>query len=547
MKKVFSLLLVVVMVFAMGSAVMAASTNTLTYHLTSNDLYERTVPTGTIVTVAFTVENDNGQGINLTQLQNEIYYDHNFFEFVPESISIEKGNAGINSSLQIYSTNEHRVYVNSISPTEYAAKELVVTFKLKVMEDEIGARSTIETKRQAASDSTGSIETINELNLTIIIGESVSEDRKHTITYVDGDKELYSDTVIEGNVTNLRPAIEKEGFLFAGWKIGDEILPAGSNYTVGKSVTAEAQWTAVAVEKFVLSFDTNGGKSVNAVQGNKGETIRLTQTTTKDGYTFDGWYADADLTQKVTEVVMLDNTTVYAKWVKDPDNHHPDILITEHVSYIIGRDGGRIAPQDNITRAEVATIFFRLLTEEVRNENYTKNNNFKDSNSDDWFNSAVSTLANLGIVNGRTVDTYAPNDFITRAEFTTIAARFSDASWNGEDLFYDISDHWARNYINAAASIGWIVGDQGKFRPEDNITRAEVMTLVNRMLNRQPESQADLLKGMTTWVDNADTSAWYYLAVQEATNSHDYVMKSDGIHEKWTKLTKNPDWTALEK
>jgi len=160
---------------------------------------------------------------------------------------------------------------------------------------------------------------------------------------------------------------------------------------------------------------------------------------------------------------------------------------------------------------------------------------------------AVSTLAKLVILKGRTPETFEPNACITRAEFTTIAARFSDATWNGADLFSDIAGHWARDYINAAASIGWIVGENGIFRPNDNITRAEVMTLVNRMLERQPESKDDILPGMTQWVDNMDENAWYYWAVQEATNSHDYEMKADGVHEKWTKLIDNPDWTTLEK
>lgn len=220
-------------------------------------------------------------------------------------------------------------------------------------------------------------------------------------------------------------------------------------------------------------------------------------------------------------------------------------LTTEHIAYIVGREGIYIAPEENITRAEVATIFFRLLTEDVRNANYTKENGFEDSNIGDWYNAAVSTLAKLGIVNGRTGDGYQPSEFITRAEFTTIAARFSEAVYDGDDLFYDIAGHWAEGYINSAASIGWIEGENGIFRPDDNITRAEVMTIVNRMLGRQPKTRDDLIEGMTEWVDNNE-NAWYYLAVQEATNSHEYERNADGVHEKWTTLVENPDWDSLQ-
>ncbi len=227
--------------------------------------------------------------------------------------------------------------------------------------------------------------------------------------------------------------------------------------------------------------------------------------------------------------------------------YHPEILTTEHYAYIMGRDGGLICPQDNITRAEVATIFFRLLTEDVRKESLSKENDFSDVAADAWYNTAISTLTQLEILNGRTEKAFEPDAFITRAEFTTIAARFSDGVYVGEDYFVDIDGHWAQEYINTAANLGWIVGENGIFRPDDNITRAEVMTLVNRVLNRIPESNEDLLDDMTKWADNADTSAWYYLAVQEATNSHDYVMKEDGIHEKWLRMSESPDWTEFEK
>ena len=210
-------------------------------------------------------------------------------------------------------------------------------------------------------------------------------------------------------------------------------------------------------------------------------------------------------------------------------------------------DEGYVRPKSNITRAEAATIFFRLLKDEVRNEALTTENVFDDVNEGNWFNTAVSTLANLGIVNGRTDTTYAPNEPITRAELTTIVARMTEAKYEGEAMFDDISGHWAEGYINLAASIGWVEGDgDGKFRPDDKITRAEVMTLINRVLDRVPETMEDLHKDMKVWPDNADTNAWYYIAVQAATHSFECEKKADGVHIKITKIIDNFDWTIYE-
>lgn len=310
----------------------------------------------------------------------------------------------------------------------------------------------------------------------------------------------------------------------------------------------------ITTKKYTLTFNTDGGSEVASLEAKEGTKITLDKyVSEKSGYKFDGWYSDKELTKKVTEITLNKDTTVYAKWVVSEDkpivekpDYKPGILTDEHYAYIVGREGGMIAPESDITRAEVATIIYRLLDEDERNKAKTKENVFTDVNEDDWFNTAVSTLASLELVKGRTTDTFAPNAFITRAELATIFARMVEVEYDGKVLFSDVSGHWAESYINEAATAEWIVGYNGLFRPDDNITRAEVMTLVNRVLNREPESKADLLDGMTTWKDNADETAWYYLAVQEATNSHTCEMKADGKHEKWTSLTENPDWSKIE-
>lgn len=217
----------------------------------------------------------------------------------------------------------------------------------------------------------------------------------------------------------------------------------------------------------------------------------------------------------------------------------------DHIAYIIGRDNGLVEPMATITRAEVATIFFRLLKDNVRDSYMTQDNDFSDVNEGDWYNCAVSTMAALGVVTGRPDGTFRPNDAITRAEFAAIAARFDGRDATTRTNFSDIDGHWAADEIARAYQNGWVNGYNGKFRPNDAITRAEAMTLVNRVLHRVPETPADLLSGMQTWRDNMNESAWYYLAVQEATNSHEYKRKTNN-YEDWTELDRIPDWTALE-
>ena len=230
-----------------------------------------------------------------------------------------------------------------------------------------------------------------------------------------------------------------------------------------------------------------------------------------------------------------------------PDDVPTGLNGDDHYAYIVGYPDSTVRPQDGITRAEVATIFFRLLTDETRNANSTKSNSYSDVAEGAWYNHAVSTLSAMGIVKGDSNGKFNPNAPITRAEFAAIAARFDDKANTTAVDFSDIASHWAKDEISAAANNGWINGyTDGTFRPNNKITRAEAMTLVNRVLKRLPETAEDLHNDMIKWSDNSDTSAWYYLAVQEATNSHYYDLK-ENKHEKWSKLRETRDWTELEK
>ncbi len=232
---------------------------------------------------------------------------------------------------------------------------------------------------------------------------------------------------------------------------------------------------------------------------------------------------------------------------EDPDK--PALNTEDHYAYIVGYEDGSVQPEGDITRAEVATIFFRLLTDESRNEYWSQTNPYSDVSADDWFNNAVSTLTNAGVLDGYEDGTFKPNGNITRAEFATITARFFEATYDGENLFPDIEGHWAQDYINEAANAGIVDGyPDGTFGPQKLITRAEAMTMVNRTIDRHPHED-HLLADMIVWPDNPET-AWYYEQVQEATNSHEYTMNTDdeqNPYEIWTKLLPNRDWSELEK
>ena len=226
----------------------------------------------------------------------------------------------------------------------------------------------------------------------------------------------------------------------------------------------------------------------------------------------------------------------------------PDKLnAVDHYAYVIGYPDGGVHPNDTITRAETATIFFRLLTDKVRDKNYSKSNSFTDVPRDAWYNAAISTMEKLDIITGYPDGTFRPDAPVTRAEFAAIAARFDEKTARATASFQDIYGHWAMRYISRSAELGWIRGyTDNTFRPDQNITRAEAMALINRVLNRNPETKEDLLRSMNIFNDNLDTGKWYYLDVQEAANSHDYTRKSNGC-ETWLRLIPDPNWKALER
>ncbi len=374
----------------------------------------------------------------------------------------------------------------------------------------------------------------------------------YTVTYTDGVKNetVFGDQVHSGLSAGVStPAFNgtpsRDGYEFSGW------TPEVAGIVTGNA-TYTAVWTKKSGDRgddeisvrYTLTYDSNGGIEYKDEQYQRNTTVDLDKVPTREGYTFTGWYADEELTERITEIRMTSDKTVYAGW--EPTGIPDWLNGADHFAYVIGYTDGTVRPLNNISRAEVASIFFRLLNEDTREENLTADNTFTDVHEGMWCNTAISTMAKLGIVKGRSQEHFDPNAPITRAEFAAICARFDTSKRNGDSDFADIAGHWAEAEIGRAATLGWIMGyTDGTFRPENNITRAEAMTMINRVLNRLPQSEDDLLDGMNIWPDN-QLGAWYYLAVQEATNSHDFNRKGD-VHEQWSKLTADPDWTKYEK
>lgn len=381
-----------------------------------------------------------------------------------------------------------------------------------------------------------------------------------------------SDTGINGTFGDLTFANGVATFVLKHGESKTAVdLPAGITYTVTEAEADKDGYTTTSVNasgsiikgdtaaaaftntrnsssshhstRFTLHYESNGGTAYKDERYSSGTKVTLDKTPTRESYTFTGWYADKALTQKITSVTMNSDKTVYAGWEATgvPDKLNGD----DHFAYVIGYPDGKVHPEGNISRAETATIFFRLLKADIRDGNLTADNDFSDVSDGQWHNKAVSTMAKLGIVKGRRADRFDPNASITRAEFAAICARFSTRTVENSGSFSDISGHWAENEIERAAAFGWISGyPDGTFRPDARITRAEAMTMINRVLCRMPQSKSDLLDSMVTWSDNKP-SDWHYLAVQEATNSHDFNRQGE-VGESWTKLTSVPDWTRYQ-
>ena len=412
----------------------------------------------------------------------------------------------------------------------------------------------------------------------------------YTVTYTDGaggaafNDKTYSNILHGAPTPAFGGTPERDGYTFNSWE------PAVDK-TVTKDATYTATWTRNSSrddddDKYFFAIQKVDAQDVHALndakfelyqrdsRGNKLPAFRKTTaswgpesgialfsvsaTKTSDGGST--WYyreitalEGYALDTKEYEISAGDfyhddqsKAVAKAKTVRNYRGTTPDLLNdSDHFAYVIGYMDGNVRPYGLISRAETTTIFFRLLKDSVRDGNLLTSNTYTDVADDYWANTAISTMTGLGIVQGRSTTTFDPKAPITRAQFAAICARFDTGKTSGEQTFSDIQGHWAEKYIQRAAELGWIKGfEDGTFRPDTYITRAQAMTMINRVLNRIPEDESDLLPGMNVWPD-CNPGDWFYLAVQEATNSHDFEHKA-GNYETWTKLMKNPDWTRYE-
>lgn len=346
---------------------------------------------------------------------------------------------------------------------------------------------------------------------------------------------------------NLKTGDTKQPFTFSTKEAADNVLKPNMCYAVRVSEDKGNLFKVTYdTTKYILRFTTGENCEVSDIQIVKEKDSSKPETV--DKITFHNIY-----TYKKRSHSSGDDGNGGGKKEEKPtveikDDDALGLNNTDHFAYIVGYGNGEVRPQNSITRAEVAAIFFRLLEDDVRDANYTRQNKFTDVSNDAWYCSAVSTLSAMGIISGYPDATFRPNASITRAEFAAIATRFDVNGDKTPASFNDIAGHWAKDEIAVAANNGWVNGyEDGSFRPQNKITRAETMSLVNRVLNRKPETAEDLLENMAKWTDNADTNAWYYLAVQEATNSHYYEYKENSQYEKWTELRETRDWSELDK
>lgn len=405
------------------------------------------------------------------------------------------------------------------------------------------------------------------LTLPAAIKAAHGEVRQHTVTVeVEGEGTVTSDsgefTVNEGEDLTLSFA-PAEGYylkdvLLDGVSVGD-----GASLTLEDIRAAHTVRVVFAKLMYELSYFTYGGTEYETELHSAGTVVELDKVPVRSGYRFTGWFADEALTLPVTSVTMDGNKSVHAGWERvitpvpptpstpdEPEVHRPNgLVLDEHFAYLIGNDDGLIRPEANITRAEVATIFFRLLTDETRESFWSDTNSYTDVAAGSWYNNAVSTLSAIGVLGGYEDGSFRPNASITRAEFAKIAVSFFELEGlDCENPFLDVAPGaWYAESVAAAAEIGLIEGyEGGLFRPDAPITRAEACTIVNRTLGRAPHAAGLLPESeMNLWPDNMDASAWYYAQIQEATNSHDFVWA--GEFEQWTQKLPERDWDALQR
>lgn len=523
---------------------------------------------------AFVEYLNDGSVLDFDMIQNDIYYLLDAGSQVVDIVGQGKDNKGNDYNFDVANLDNMTIAVGGVELN-----------KVKIQSDEFPGSTTYGFVEGEIADG----------NYDFVVtyypdGVADGETREHFVWSINVPVGNFAPAQFSYDVHLTNPQKAK-GEYKVETNVEAVLTPVDSNGTVGSTetfpvpeLTYEVKGGGSTTEHLMTVIVEGKGnvvvKDVQTVGANDTEVVEIPFGVEKQKFEMeaaDGWKLDkvevtingktenlGDVDKYEMDESLIDGAVLKAVFVKDNDggsggggshrpNNKPDetpeaLNGDDHFDYVVGYSDGLVHPERNITRAEVASIFFRLLQDDVREKNLTDQNPFNDVFTDDWFNVAVSTMYDMDIVYGRDNNNFDPNAYITRAEFAAIAARFDSEGYSGENLFTDIDGHWAANQINRAAEKGWISGyPDGTFGPDRYITRAEAVTMINRVLNRLPESADALHEDMNVFPDNMDTTAWYYLAIQEATSSHEYEKDKDGVYETWTDVLPDRDWAQYLK
>lgn len=524
---------------------------------------------------AFVEYLNDGSVLDFDMIQNDIYYLLDAGSQVVDIIGQGKDNKGNDYNFDVANLDNMTITVGGVKLN-----------KVKIQSEEFPGSTTYGFFEDEIAD--GNYDFV----VTYYpegVADADGETREHFIWYINVPVGNFAPAQFSYDVHLTNPQKAK-GEYKVETNVEAVLTPVDSNGTVGSAetfpvpeLTYEVKGGGSTTEHLMTVIVEGKGnvvvKDVQTVGANDTEVVEIPFGVEKQKFEMeaaDGWKLDkvevtingktenlGNVDKYEMDESLIDGAVLKAVFVKDNDggsgggshrpNNKPDetpeaLNGDDHFDYVVGYSDGLVHPERNITRAEVASIFFRLLQDDVREKNLTDQNPFNDVFTDDWFNVAVSTMYDMDIVYGRDNNNFDPNAYITRAEFAAIAARFDSEGYSGENLFTDIDGHWAANQINRAAEKGWISGyPDGTFGPDRYITRAEAVTMINRVLNRLPESADALHEDMNVFPDNMDTTAWYYLAIQEATSSHEYEKDKDGVYETWTDVLPDRDWAQYLK
>ena len=528
----------------------------------------------------YTVTFDANCGETANPASKEVTFDAAYGELATTSregytfdgwFTAKDGGTKVESTTVVATANNHTLYAH------WTANEYTVTFNANGGTDAVPASKTV-----TYDSAYGSLATTNRKGYTLVgwftAKDGGTEVESTTVVATAGDHTLYAHWTPntynyeihyyvqqpDGNYVEDASALDttKTGTFDSTVTVTPDANKYGAHFSVNNTksklsgvVTVDTPAEILKLEVYyardrhtLTYLDSKGGSVIGTTTELCGVSVAAPKDPTKAGYWFDGWYNAADNKKVTFPVTLTNDMTVYAGWTmivlpSTIAKKTPKLNTADHFAYVQGYPDGTVKPAGNITRAETAAILFRLMDESSRSTYYSTRSGFRDVASGTWYNTYVATLNNAGVITDSANGYFRPNDAITRAELAAMLAAFTDTT-HAANYFNDVTaNYWAANAIAVCAKLGWITGyPDGSFRPDRNVTRAELMAMINRATGRAPKSADAFLPGMKTWSDNT-ADKWYYLDVQEATNSHSYTVRPTEI---WTAITAAPNWSKYE-